>query len=247
MCFKSRVKTAKSDVRRRFLCMLQVLSCLNLWFITLMHFHRENTSMTVFFPSFFTGCKTLVTAGQTRPKVAFFTQKLHLCTISALPCVKASRLSLVSAELIWLCLAFVRPCIICLFASACHPGQRAFLALQNLSVSPRKISKCTGKNVTGLMMCVNAADFTPPVLLHGLQTGRETLNCVCMQMKIHAISSEKTSRKECAVFQQSAVFLSVVCLRTHLLMCDFLQVISSPLQPQKSSFKSMSWLLGMKA
>lgn len=49
MCFKSRVKTVKSDVRRRFLCMLQVLSCLNLWFITLMHFHRENTSMTVFF------------------------------------------------------------------------------------------------------------------------------------------------------------------------------------------------------
>lgn len=48
MCFNSRVKTVKSDVRRCFLCMLQVLSCLNLWFITLMHFHRENTSMTVF-------------------------------------------------------------------------------------------------------------------------------------------------------------------------------------------------------
>lgn len=80
------------------------------------------------------------------------------------------------------------------------------------------------KVLKGFMRHTDVADVVTPELnlMHKCHWAWQYL---CMQLKINAITSEKKrqERQDRVACRQSAV-LSVVCLWTHLLMCDFLQV-----------------------
>lgn len=169
-------------------------------------FHTENTTLVCFCM----GCKTPVTWW------VAFTQRLHLNTISAVPDIfylvlRLAELNLVSAELIWFLLRC--HCMSCTwpFATLCHPRQR-YETILYVYIYDSNADKCMGS-------CVLTSQCG--IYLH--------IVSVCKWKWMQSEVRIRSRKDECVTCQQSAVLLSVACLWTHLLMCDFLQVISSPL------------------